>query len=119
MFVLDCSKDLLNLLNEILTLHKPFFDKSPCTNICDGTAALSYAEFLHRRKNFSKTKKIYNCLIKEATKLKESDNAYLGGVNINIEWLTIQAMCDLGQLESYLCNYNNAEKHFMTTLTKA
>lgn len=107
MFMLDCSKDLLNLWNEILTLQKPFLINLPAPiYVCDGAAAQSYTKFLHRRNNFSKAKKIYNFLIKEATKLKERGNAYLGGANINIEGLMIQNMCAFEQLKSYLCNYN-------------
>lgn len=67
-----------------------------------GTAALSYAEFQQTRQNYSMAKEIYQNVLQGATELKESGNVYLGGGNMNMEGLMMQAMCALGQLESHL-----------------
>jgi hypothetical protein len=67
-----------------------------------GTAALSYAELQQTRQNYTLAKEIYQNVLKGASELEKSGNVYLGGGNMNMEGLMMQAMCGLGQLESHL-----------------
>jgi len=47
-------------------------------------------------------KEIYQNVLDGAAELKERGNVYLGGGNMSMEGLMMQAMCALGQLESHL-----------------
>lgn len=110
-------KGLVELVKGYIKSAEPFFDKA--LRICDGTAALSYAEFQQTRQNYSMAKEIYQNVLVGATELKERGNVYLGGGNMSMEGLMMQAMCALGQLESHLGNFRNAEELLTKALTKA
>lgn len=112
-------KGLVELVKGDIKSAEPFFDKSLRTKLCDGTAALSYAEFQQTRQNYSMAKEIYQNVLEGANELKERGNVYLGGGNMSMEGLMMQAMCALGQLESHLGNFRNAEEHLTKALTKA
>ncbi|XP_058767258.1 uncharacterized protein LOC131640918 [Vicia villosa] len=112
-------KGLIELVKGDIKSAEPYFDKSLRTKLCEGTAALSYAEFQQTRQNYSMAKEIYQNVIEGAADLKESGNVYLGGGNMNMEGLIMGAMCALGQLESHLGNFRNAEEHLTKALTKA
>lgn len=112
-------KGLVELVKGDIKSAEPFFDKSLRTKLCEGTAALSYAEFQQTRQNYSMAKEIYQNVLDGAAELKERGNVYLGGGNMSMEGLMMQAMCALGQLESHLGNFRNAEEHLTKALTKA
>ncbi|KAJ1402626.1 Tetratricopeptide-like helical domain superfamily [Sesbania bispinosa] len=112
-------KGLVELVNGNVESAEAFFDKSLCDKLCDGTAALSYGEFLQTKQNYSMAKEVYRNVIQGATEIKESGNPYLGAGNMNLEGLMMGAMCALGQLESHLGNFGNAEQHLTKALNKA
>ncbi|RHN51698.1 putative tetratricopeptide-like helical domain-containing protein [Medicago truncatula] len=95
-------KGLVELVKGDIKSAEPFFNKSLRTKLCYGTAALSYAEFQQTRQNYSMAKEIYKNVLEGATELKERGNIYLGGGNMNIDGLRLQAMFAIGQLESHL-----------------
>ncbi|XP_004492165.2 uncharacterized protein [Cicer arietinum] len=112
-------KGLVELVKGDIKSAESFFDKSLRTKLCDGTAALSYAEFQQTKQNYSMAKEIYQNVIDGASEHKESGNVYLGGGNMNVEGLMMGAMCALGQLESHLGNFRNAEEHLTKALNMA
>lgn len=112
-------KGLVELVKGDIKSAEPFFDKALRTKLCDGIAALSYAEFQQTRQNYSMAKEIYQNVLEGVTELKERGNVYLGGGNMSMEGLMMQAMCGLGQLESHLGNFRNAEEHLTKAVTKA
>ncbi|PNY10555.1 TPR protein [Trifolium pratense] len=88
-------------------------------DINSGNAALSYAELQQTRQNYTVAKEIYQHVLEGASELEKSGNVYLGGGNLNMEGLMMQAMCGLGQLESHLSNFRKAEEHLTKALAKA
>ncbi|XP_061349741.1 uncharacterized protein LOC133294980 isoform X2 [Gastrolobium bilobum] len=112
-------KGLIELVNGNIKSAEAFFDKSLRDKLCDGTAALSYAEFLQAKGNYSMAKEIYHNVIQGATEIKNCGNPYLGAGNMILEGLMMGAMCSLGQLESHLGNFRNAEDSLTKALKKA
>ncbi|KAK2414374.1 hypothetical protein P8452_59842 [Trifolium repens] len=112
-------KGLTELVKGDINSAEPYFDESLRNKLCEGTAALSYAELQQTRQNYTLAKEIYQNVLKGASELEKSGNVYLGGGNMNMEGLMMQAMCGLGQLESHLRNFRNAEEHLTKALAKA
>lgn len=68
-----------------------------------GCVALSYGEFIHVKQNYSLAKEVYQRVIDGSSENKDSGNPYvLAAGNMNLEGLTLGAMCALGQLEAHL-----------------
>ncbi|XP_057436949.1 uncharacterized protein LOC130729279 [Lotus japonicus] len=112
-------KGLIELVKGNIESAEAFFDKSLLSTLCDGSAALSYGEFLQTKHNYSMAKEVYQNIIQGATTIKNSGNPYLGAGNMNLEGLMMGAMCALGQLESHLGNFGNAEQHLTKALNQA
>ncbi|KAK7339680.1 hypothetical protein VNO77_20361 [Canavalia gladiata] len=112
-------KGLIELVNGNIDTAEGFFDKCLHEKYCDGTAALSYAEFLQIKQNYSMAKEVYRSVIQGAIEIKKSGNPYLGAGNMNLDDLTVGAMCSLGQLESHLGNFSYAEHHLTQALSRA
>ncbi|KAL1321550.1 hypothetical protein AAHE18_14G135300 [Arachis hypogaea] len=110
-------KGLIELVKGSIESAVPFFDKS--IQLSDGTAALSYGEFLYLKQNYSMAKEVYTSVLKGASDIKKFGNPYLGACNMNLEGLMMGALCSLGQLETYQGNYGNAEKALTQALTLA
>nr|AFK37232.1 unknown [Lotus japonicus] len=62
---------------------------------------------------------VYRNVIERATEIKNSGNPYLGAGNMNLEGLMMGTMCALGQLESHLGNFGDAEQHLTKALNQA
>ncbi|QHO07587.1 TPR protein [Arachis hypogaea] len=92
-------KGLIELVKGSIESAVPFFDKS--IQLSDGTAALSYGEFLYLKQNYSMAKEVYTSVLKGASDIKKFGNPYLGACNMNLEGLMMGALCSLGQLETY------------------
>ncbi|XP_027351920.1 uncharacterized protein LOC113862862 isoform X2 [Abrus precatorius] len=112
-------KGLIELVNGNIESAEAFFDKSLCDKHGDGTAAVSYAEFLQIKQDYSLARQVYRNVLQGAIEIKKAGRPYLGAGNLNLEGLTIGAMCSLGQLESYMGNFRNAEIYLTQALEKA
>ncbi|KAM7262701.1 hypothetical protein ACFE04_000384 [Oxalis oulophora] len=86
---------------------------------CTGSVALSYGEFLHATQNFSEAKEIYKKVIKGVTENKScSDLSAISVCNMASEEARLAATLALGQLESHIGNFADAEKTLTDALTK-
>ncbi|XP_057455415.1 uncharacterized protein LOC130746717 [Lotus japonicus] len=112
-------KGLIELAKGNIESAEAFFDKSLRSKLCDGSAALSYGEFLQTKQDYSMATEVYRNVIERATEIKNSGNPYLGAGNMNLEGLMMGAMCALGQLESHLGNFGDAEQHLTKALNQA
>ncbi|KAI7735228.1 hypothetical protein M8C21_028359 [Ambrosia artemisiifolia] len=87
-------------------------------NLGAGNAALSYAEFLHATRDFSTAKKLYENIIKRIPETKGYSDPYnLAAGNMAREDILMAATCALGQLESHMGNFDDAEKMLTRALT--
>ncbi|KAK7292936.1 hypothetical protein RJT34_15794 [Clitoria ternatea] len=112
-------KGLIELINGNIDSAEPFFDKAIHESYCDGTAGLSYAQFLQMKQDYKMAKEVYRTVIQGAVEMKNAGKPYMGAGNMKLEDLTIGAMCSLGQLESLLGNFSNSELHLSQALKKA
>jgi len=67
-----------------------------------GTAGLSYAEFLHKKQNYSLAKEVYRSVILGAVQVRRAGNPYLGAGNMSVNELIVGSICALGQLEAVM-----------------
>ncbi|XAR50917.1 hypothetical protein NMG60_11005384 [Bertholletia excelsa] len=104
-------KGLVELVRGGVVSAEPFFQGALDDKYCAGNVALSCAEFLHVSKNFSMAKKLYEKLIQRISEKKGMDNHahYLAACNMASEEVLLAATCALGQLETHLGNFSNAE----------
>ncbi|KAI3811799.1 hypothetical protein L1987_21531 [Smallanthus sonchifolius] len=87
-------------------------------NLRAGNDALSYAEFLHATRDFSTAKQLYQNVIKGIPESKDYSDPYnLAAGNMAREDILMAATCALGQLESHMGNFDDAEKILTRTLT--
>ncbi|TKY65995.1 hypothetical protein E2542_SST08857 [Spatholobus suberectus] len=112
-------KGLIELVNGNVDSAEDFFDKSLREKYCDGTAGLSYAEFLHKKQNYSMAKEVYRNVVQGAVEVKNAGNPYLGAGNFSVDELIVGSMCALGQLESLMGNFGNAEHHLTQAICRA
>ncbi|CAF1793025.1 BnaCnng03670D [Brassica napus] len=84
-------------------------------DICKGNVALSYGEFLHATGNFEKAKEMYQKAIQGAADTKES----MSSCNMNLKAVSLAATFALGQLESHIGNFGDAEETLTSALTSA
>ncbi|CAN7037107.1 unnamed protein product [Brassica oleracea var. botrytis] len=84
-------------------------------DICKGNVALSYGEFLHATGNFEKAKEMYQKAIQGAADTKES----MSSCNMNLKAVSLAATFALGQLESHVGNFGDAEETLTSALTSA
>ncbi|KAK9069309.1 hypothetical protein SSX86_013425 [Deinandra increscens subsp. villosa] len=83
-----------------------------------GNGALSYAEFLHATRDFSTAKQLYQNLIKGIPEsIDYSDPYNLAAGNMARDDILMAATCALGQLESHMGNFEDAEKILTRALT--
>ncbi|XP_074271325.1 uncharacterized protein LOC141595257 [Silene latifolia] len=87
---------------------------------CIGNATLSYGEFLHAKRDFDAAKELYKKAINESSEKKDFSDPYLlGACNMASEEVLLAATCALGQLESHLGNFEEAEEILTRALKKA
>ncbi|KAL9247127.1 hypothetical protein vseg_020592 [Gypsophila vaccaria] len=87
---------------------------------CIGNATLSYGEFLHIKRDFAAAKELYQKTISESSEKKDFSDPYLlGACNMDSEEVLLAATCSLGQLESHLGNFGEAEEILTRALKKA
>ncbi|XP_048607704.1 uncharacterized protein LOC106448951 [Brassica napus] len=82
---------------------------------CKGNTALSYGEFLHATGNFEMATEMYQKAIHGVTDTKES----MSSCNMNLKAVSLAATFALGQLESHIGNFGDAEETLTSALTSA
>ncbi|KAL9321926.1 hypothetical protein ACSQ67_009979 [Phaseolus vulgaris] len=98
-------KGLIELVNGNVDSAEDFFDKSHHDyKYWDGTACLSYAEFLHKKQDYAKAKEVYYSVVHGAVQIKRAGNPYLGAANMSVDELIVGSMCALGQLDAVTGN---------------
>lgn len=112
-------KGLVELVHGDMESAKVFFEG--CQNeSCIGNASLSYGEYLHAKRDFNAAKELYQKAIAESSEKKDFSDPYdLGACNMSPEEVFLAATCALGQLESHLGNYEDAEEIMTRALKKA
>ncbi|KAL1200556.1 hypothetical protein V5N11_032956 [Cardamine amara subsp. amara] len=83
--------------------------------ICKGNIALSYGEFLHATGNFEMAREMYKKAIQGVMDTKES----MCSCNMNLKAVSMAAKFALGQLESHMGNFKDAETELTSALTSA
>ncbi|KAI3435348.1 uncharacterized protein J3R85_006286 [Psidium guajava] len=86
--------------------------------LINGNAALSYGEFLHLSRNFSLAKEVYQKVIQGTSEDVEFAETTSGACNMASQEVLFAATCALGQLESHLGNFSDAEEILTKALTK-
>lgn len=108
-------KGLVELVQNDLDSAKTFFQGCEEEG-CAGNAALSYGEFLHVKRDFDAAKELYQRVISGSIEKKDFNDPYnVAACNMASEEVHLAATCALGQLQSHLGNFGDAEG----TLTKA
>ncbi|XP_010543277.1 PREDICTED: uncharacterized protein LOC104816254 [Tarenaya hassleriana] len=82
---------------------------------CQGNVALSYGEFFHATGNYEMAKEMYQKAIKGTTENKYSS----GSCNMNSQETSLAATFALGQLQSHVGNFADAEETLTSAVTKA
>ncbi|KAL8128727.1 hypothetical protein V2J09_017882 [Rumex salicifolius] len=108
-------KGLVELVHNNLDSAKTLFEGCKDES-CIGNAALSYGELLHAKRDFTTAKKLYQRVITGLAEKKDySDSVSVAACNMASEEVLLAATCALGQLESHMGNFENAD----VILTKA
>ncbi|GMH10171.1 hypothetical protein Nepgr_012012 [Nepenthes gracilis] len=112
-------KGLVELVQCDLESAKTFFQVCE-EESCIGNAALSYGEFLHTKRDFNSAKEVYRRVISGSSEKKDfSDPFALAACNMASEEVLLGATCALGQLESHLGNFGDAEEILTKALKQA
>ncbi|XP_024975845.1 uncharacterized protein LOC112513721 [Cynara cardunculus var. scolymus] len=87
-------------------------------NLGVGNGVLSYAEFLHATRDFATAKQLYQNVIQGIPENKDYSDPYkLAAGNMAWEDTLLAATCALGQLESHMGNFSDAEEILTRALT--
>ncbi|KAJ9544019.1 hypothetical protein OSB04_023726 [Centaurea solstitialis] len=87
-------------------------------NLGIGNGGLSYAEFLHATRDFATAKQLYQNVIEGIPENKDYSDPYkLAAGNMAWEDILLAATCALGQLESHMGNFSDAEEILTRALT--
>ncbi|XP_021721438.1 uncharacterized protein LOC110688998 isoform X1 [Chenopodium quinoa] len=112
-------KGLVEIVHGNMESAKGFFEGCRDEG-CIGNASLSYGEFLHAKRDFNAAKELYQKAIDESSEKKNFNYPYdLGACNMSPEEVLLAATCALGQLESHLGNFGEAELIMTRALNKA
>ncbi|GAB4833847.1 hypothetical protein Ancab_032094 [Ancistrocladus abbreviatus] len=112
-------KGLVELVQSDMESAKTFFQGCEDDG-CIGNAALSYGEFLHAMRDFASAKEVYQRVISGSLEKKDFSDPYaLAACNMSSEEVLLAATCSLGQLESHLGNFGDAEEILTKALTQA
>ncbi|KAF8089843.1 hypothetical protein N665_0496s0049 [Sinapis alba] len=108
-------KGLTELVKGSIESAESLFRGLESLEICKGNIALSYGEFLHATGNFEMAKDMYQKAIQGVTETKES----MCSCNMNLKAVSLAATFALGQLESHIGNFGDAEETLTSALTSA
>ncbi|XP_009130683.1 uncharacterized protein LOC103855447 isoform X2 [Brassica rapa] len=109
-------KGLTELVKGSIESAESLFQGLENHEICKGSnIALSYGEFLHATGNFEMAKEMYQKAIQGVTETKES----MSSCNMNLKAVSLAATFALGQLESHIGNFGDAEETLTSALTSA
>lgn len=112
-------KGLVELVTGNLESAESFFHGVQDTEARNGTAVLSYGEFLHATQQFSLAKELYQNIIEGVPKNEDfSDMNTLAICNMASDEVLLAATFALGQLESHMGNFGAAEEILTKALTK-
>ncbi|KAL8517538.1 hypothetical protein ACS0TY_015696 [Phlomoides rotata] len=112
-------KGLIELLSGNLESAQSIFEGVEVERYFSGNTALSCGEYLHGKREFSSAKELYRKVIQAMSDFQDvGDPNNLGACNMTSEEVGIAASCALGQLESHLGNFIEAEEILTTTLKK-
>lgn len=115
----NAVKGLVELVHGDIQSAECFFGPGDNEGLI-GSAALSYGELLHAKKNLSLAKELYEKLVRELSEKKDIGNSYsLAACNMSPEEVLLTATCALGQLEAQLGNFGDAEEILTRALNKA
>ncbi|XP_014496581.1 uncharacterized protein LOC106758157 isoform X1 [Vigna radiata var. radiata] len=112
-------KGLIELVKGNVDSAEEFFDEPIDQKYWDGTAGLTYAEFLHRKGNYSLAKEVYRSVVLGATQIRRAGNPYLAAGNMSANQLLVGSMCAYGQLEALMGDFYWAEHELGKALTEA
>ncbi|XP_052729433.1 uncharacterized protein LOC108327051 isoform X2 [Vigna angularis] len=102
-----------------LVKAEEFFDEPIDQKYWDGTAGLTYAEFLHKKKNYSLAKEVYRSVVLGAVQIRRAGNPYLAAGNMSANQLLVGSMCAYGQIEALMGDFYWAEHELGKALTEA
>ncbi|VVB12917.1 unnamed protein product [Arabis nemorensis] len=108
-------KGLAELVKGSIESAESLFRGLETHEICKGNIALSYGEFLHATGNFEMAKEMYQKAIQGVADTKES----MSSCNMNLKAVSLAAKFALGQLESHIGNFGDAEETLTSALTSA
>ncbi|KAG5377522.1 hypothetical protein IGI04_042118 [Brassica rapa subsp. trilocularis] len=108
-------KGLAELVKGNIESAESLFGGLENNEMCKGNIALSYGEYLHATGNFEKAKEMYQKAIQGVTDTKES----MCSCNMNLKAVSLAATFALGQLESHIGNFGDAEETLTSALTSA
>nr|VDD21424.1 unnamed protein product [Brassica rapa] len=108
-------KGLADLVKGNIESAESLFGGLENNEMCKGNVALSYGEFLHATGNFEKAKEMYQKAIQGVAETKES----MCSCNMNLRAVSLAATFALGQLESHIGNFGDAEETLTSALTSA
>ncbi|KAG8501062.1 hypothetical protein CXB51_003153 [Gossypium anomalum] len=112
-------KGLVELVTGNLESAESFFHGVQDIEARNGTAVLSYGEFLHATQQFSLAKELYQNIIEGVPKNEDfSDMNTLAICNMASDEVLLAATFALGQLESHMGNFGAAEEILTKALTK-
>ncbi|KAB2034945.1 hypothetical protein ES319_D04G118600v1 [Gossypium barbadense] len=112
-------KGLVELVTGNLESAESFFHGVQDIEAWNGTAVLSYGEFLHATQQFSLAKELYQNIIEGVPKNEDfSDMNTLAICNMASDEVFLAATFALGQLESHMGNFRAAEEILTKALTK-
>ncbi|GAB2295765.1 hypothetical protein Dimus_029920 [Dionaea muscipula] len=111
----NAIKGLVELVQCDMESAKAFFQVCE-DGSCIGNDALSFGEFLHAKRDFVSAKEVYKRVIDGSSEKNHFSDPYsFSACNMALEEVLLGATCALGQLESHLGNFKDAEE----ILTKA
>ncbi|KAH7553720.1 hypothetical protein JRO89_XS12G0046900 [Xanthoceras sorbifolium] len=112
-------KGLVELIHGNVESAESYFREFQKNESCNGSAALSYGEYLHATRNFSLAKEFYQKVIEVLAEKKDfSDLNAIGSCNMALEEVSLAANFALGQLEAHMGNFADAEEILTRALTK-
>ncbi|KAK3226336.1 hypothetical protein Dsin_006198 [Dipteronia sinensis] len=115
----NAVKGLVELIHGDIESAESYFKEFQENEICNGSAALSYGEYLHATRNYSLAKEFYQKVIEVLAEKKDfSDLNALGSCNMALEEVSLTANFALGQLEAHMGNFADAEEILTRALTK-
>ncbi|TXG58645.1 hypothetical protein EZV62_016474 [Acer yangbiense] len=115
----NAVKGLVELIHGDIESAESCFKEFQENEICNGSAALSYGEYLHATRNYSLAKEFYRKVIEVLAEKKDfSDLNALGSCNMALEEVSLAANFALGQLEAHMGNFADAEEILTRALTK-